>query len=484
MDAIAKIASLILIAALGGVIVLSLGIRQCVTANRSATGQQQPAAPSSVGAIRSLGYAAWHEIDDKDRTKIGVTLHDAGAAYEGVNLFHSENTTGGYLLDMQGNVLHVFHDLADDTAKWKLIEPYRGERFLVLIEDVGFGRSGQLSMIDWHSNIEWTIVGHFHHDVAVAGNGDIYTIENHRTSFPAFSSSLAILDNRLFILTKDGKTRKTLSFAEMVSEHPALLDAARGQKAIHIGVYGPDAWDVFHTNTLEIIERRASPRSAPVFQEGRVLFCMRHMNIIGVIDLQAERIIWYWGLDHLEQPHHPTLLGNGNVLIFDNGVNRKFSRIIELNPVTEAIEWEYRADPPESFYSKTRGSAQRLPNGNTLIAESDEGRAFEITRDGSVVWEFYNPELNKKRDKRATLYRFRRFVDADDFVTGFPTGAKGALDVISRHRKLAIAFLREGRLREAAGEFRTLLQWLPDDPRVHDRLGLIHLKQGQLELAI
>jgi hypothetical protein len=37
------------------------------------------------------------------------------------------------------------------------------------------------------------------------------------------------------------------------------------------------------------------------------------------------------------------------------------------------------------------GSSQRLSNGNTLIIESNDGRAFEVTAEGEVVWEFYNP---------------------------------------------------------------------------------------------
>ena len=48
-----------------------------------------------------------------------------------------------------------------------------------------------------------------------------------------------------------------------------------------------------------------------------------------------------------------------------------------------------RLDP--DLFSKTLGSCQRLPNGNTLITESENGRALEVTRDKRVVWEFYNP---------------------------------------------------------------------------------------------
>jgi hypothetical protein len=46
---------------------------------------------------------------------------------------------------------------------------------------------------------------------------------------------------------------------------------------------------------------------------------------------------------------------------------------------------------PAPFFSNFCGTAERLPNGNTLIVESDNGRAFEVTSAGAIVWEFHNP---------------------------------------------------------------------------------------------
>jgi hypothetical protein len=108
----------------------------------------------------------------------------------------------------------------------------------------------------------------------------------------------------------------------------------------------------------------------------------------------------------MEWPHLPTMLANGNILVFDNGSQRRYSRVIELNPRTLSIEWDYMSDPREDFYSYTRGSAQRLPNGNTLICESGRGKAFEITEDGQMVWEWLNPEIHDGR--RAQVYRMMR----------------------------------------------------------------------------
>jgi hypothetical protein len=91
-------------------------------------------------------------------------------------------------------------------------------------------------------------------------------------------------------------------------------------------------------------------------------------------------------------------LSNGNILIFDNGFHRPrstYSRVIEVDPSTNEIVWEYMGQPPISFYSQATSSADRLPNGNTLICEGSPGRIFEVTANKEVVWEYINPIMTQ-----------------------------------------------------------------------------------------
>jgi len=69
---------------------------------------------------------------------------------------------------------------------------------------------------------------------------------------------------------------------------------------------------------------------------------------------------------------------------------------------------ELITNQPESFFSPSRGSNQRLPNGNTFIADSDNGRLFEVTYQGEIVWEFFTPDLTKS-GRRMPLYRTIRY---------------------------------------------------------------------------
>src|SRR5712691_7954746 len=76
----------------------------------------------------------------------------------------------------------------------------------------------------------------------------------------------------------------------------------------------------------------------------------------------------------------------------------KPGNIIVSDPVDTSISWEYSADksnrPIWSFFSHYISGAQRQPNGNTLICEGANGRIFEVTQSGEIVWEYVNPFPN------------------------------------------------------------------------------------------
>jgi hypothetical protein len=106
----------------------------------------------------------------------------------------------------------------------------------------------------------------------------------------------------------------------------------------------------------------------------------------------------------------PGLPGGGHLLIFNNGAGRaagRFSSVEEIVPPIDAQGrylhkprtafgpaksiWSYTAAKPTDFFSEFLSSAQRLQNGNTLICSGVDGRVFEVTPKGEVVWEYRNP---------------------------------------------------------------------------------------------
>jgi len=108
----------------------------------------------------------------------------------------------------------------------------------------------------------------------------------------------------------------------------------------------------------------------------------------------------------------PGLPGEGNLLVFNNnpppGPGGQFSNVLEIVPPVDmngnyplsagqahgpASEvWKYEADPPGDFYGSNVSGAVRLPNNNTLITSGPMGRMFEVESEGTLTWEYQNPD--------------------------------------------------------------------------------------------
>ena len=130
--------------------------------------------------------------------------------------------------------------------------------------------------------------------------------------------------------------------------------------------------------------------------DGDFLVSFRQTSTIGIVDNETGVYKWKWGPGKVSHQHNPNMLSNGNILLFDNGAHRRgmnYSRLIEVNPSNDEIEWEYLGDPAMSFYSYNISNAERLPNGNTLVCEGAPGRLFEITSSGDIVWEYISPHF-------------------------------------------------------------------------------------------
>lgn len=118
--------------------------------------------------------------------------------------------------------------------------------------------------------------------------------------------------------------------------------------------------------------------------DDRIMVSFRNTSTVGIVDRATGNFSWKLGYDVLSQQHDPNMLENGNILILDNGSHRKSdartpSRVIEVDPATDEIVWEYRDQPAFNFFSPYISGARRLPNGNTLITEGNFGRLFQVT---------------------------------------------------------------------------------------------------------
>ena len=190
--------------------------------------------------------------------------------------------------------------------------------------------------------------------------------------------------------------------------------------------------DYVHGNAIEI-----DPDS-------NILISSRNMDEITKIDHETGEIIWRWGGKNnqftyvndpvgFEYQHAVRRLPNGNVMIFDNGTFRGYSRALEYTLDEEehvaTLVREYRHDP--DLLGWALGYAQRLPNGNTLVGwGSVNPAATEYSATGEVLYEFDLPPEVYTYRAYSFPWRTTAFIPSADTLT-FPPCAIG--DSTSSH---------------------------------------------------
>lgn len=341
-----------------------------------------PEQEEEIRRLESIGYVTG---STPAVARANVTRYDPARAYAGLNLYTDGYAPEATLIDMEGNVLHQWSYSFDDafpdkdvpknsarTRYWRRVALTETGDLLAIYDGLG------LIKLDAESNLVWTFPGRAHHDLEIQPDGTIYTLTRKAEMIPRLNKTKPILHDYIVILDPQGQELRRVSLLEAIefSEYSSLRKRFR------------EAGDILHTNTVEVL-RGEDGRDSHIFGSGNVLVSWPTIHTIGVIDMTSEKLVWALS-DLWRFQHQPTLLENGRLLLFDNRGDSGKSRVLELDPMDVEIHWSYLGSQT-GFFSFTCGSNQRLDNGNTLITETDYGRAFEVTPEGEIVWEFYTP---------------------------------------------------------------------------------------------
>ncbi|MGI9291097.1 MAG: arylsulfotransferase family protein [Gammaproteobacteria bacterium] len=357
----------------------------------------------------------------------GVSSHDAGLAYSGYTIYSAGSASFPVqLIDMQGNPVHEWRlpveQLSGPALNIELEKPQQ-----VQIRRVSLQPDGSLLMVicyflqhtpyglgvvklDRDSNILWQNLNNAHHDVDLLADGRIFVLTHHVESVsPEWPEGVKApyIAETVTILDQDGNTLKTVS----------LLNAMREARYAAAAQYiegGEGLGDIMHTNSIDVVEPDTLTH-IPGAKVGDALISVRNSDTLVLLDTEQEKVTWAArGVWHRQ--HDADLLENGNILLFDNQgglAGFKRTRILEIDPRTMGIEWQYPEDGANVMHSQVLGSQQRLPNGNTLITVSQEGRLLEVTQSGQLAWEFLLPQIliyeMNGETARADVYSGQRF---------------------------------------------------------------------------
>ncbi len=158
-----------------------------------------------------------------------------------------------------------------------------------------------------------------------------------------------------------------------------------------------------HCNTLDMLPA------------GDYLLSFKTLNLLIILDRGTGNVRWAFQNDDLGGQHDAQMIGNGNMLVFANGVYSQdlhFSSVWEIEPASCEVVWRYRAKRNAcSFYSPHISGCQRLSGGNTLICEGAKGTIFEVAPDCDVVWEYVCPYwgAHPNLGEVNSIFRARRY---------------------------------------------------------------------------
>jgi hypothetical protein len=331
----------------------------------------------------------------------GVVLHNSQKAYKGVTFLTSlfDGKLGMRLVDMNGAEIHKWQvPLQDIWLEDESKRPHDWDSeihgaLLYPNGDVVFNIEHQaLVKIDKCSNLLWKNTNlDPHHSVYEDKEGNLW-VPGRRwrneslDKLPYISSPF--LEEYILKFSPDGELLKKVSIIDVIygSKYEAVMFADRDFKVEHTGR------EITHINDIEVLDQSMSD-AFELFDTGDILVSMRDLNLLVVIDPELEKIKWSMTGPYLRQ-HDPDFLPTGRISVYDNRQTHVdgnvFSRILELDPVTQNVYVLYEGDDENPFFSGIMGKQQHLLNGNILITETMGGRAFEVTVEGEVVWSYVN----------------------------------------------------------------------------------------------
>lgn len=329
-------------------------------------------------------------------------IHDPTRAHAGLNLVartDHEKRAWIEIVTMDGEVLHRWeadwgelwpdpdHVPADLRPNWGS-ERYAHGVALLPGGDVVFNLEHLgLIRVDRRGEPVWRLPYQTHHSLEVGPRGNLWVSGQRRVTEPddRFPDRRAPFDEYTIVqVSPQGELMLELSVPEILLEngYGPLLHSARRFSPNHPSVVD----DRLHLNDVEPFPATLEPG---LFGPGQVAVSLRNVNTVFVVDVASGRIE-FLSTGRFSAQHDPDFISGDEISIFDNeGSGGGSSRIVVVRATDNAVRVAYEGEPGE-FFTEIMGKHQWLPNGNLLVTESREGRAFEVTPAGDVVWQYVN----------------------------------------------------------------------------------------------
>lgn len=407
--------------------------------------------------------------------QIGL-IKNTPQAWPGYTLFAPKHNLLTYLIDNEGQIINTWTSQYEPGQSVYLLE--NGNLLHCCLvkgrSSIGGGEGGRIEEYDWNGNLVWEYWCSdnnkmMHHDIEPLPNGNFLAMIVERKSYeecmavgfpPNTMRDDYLAPEYIVEVQKVGKNEAKIVWQWHVWDHliqdndskrPNYGDPADHPERISVEVNGRNApafwnhmnslyynaeldqiilsvrgcselWVIDHSTTTEEAKGNTGGRSG---KGGGLLYRWGNPAAYGRGTGQDQMLFQQHDAQWIPKGYP----GEGNILIFNNGLNRtssiedrqarggrlqggrnrgeSYSSVDEIIPAIDdkgnyilgkgeafgpkKLTWTYTAPTKTDLYAEAISGCQRLPNGNTLICDGTGGVFFEVNPAGETVWEYVNP---------------------------------------------------------------------------------------------
>lgn len=394
---------------------------------------------------------------------VGLLSSDTAKVSPGYILMPPMHSGRTYLIDNEGQIVNSWH--ADNSEPGRMAYLLANGHLLRSVSTPGTGpaaggaNGGRIVEYDWKGNLVWqfdysTPQYAMHHDIKVLPNGNVLAVVMEAKTLAEMTAAgfrpniiqgngSVLLPDSVIEIQPTGPSSGTIvwewhvwdhlvqdydatkSNSGVPSQHPELVNPNASTKQIAadwnhvnaidynaeldqimISVHGnSEIWIIDHsTTTAEAAGHTGGKRG----KGGDLLYRWGNPQMYGAGTASSQMLY----AQHDSQWIPAGKPGAGNILVFNNGVNRpggNYSSVLEIVPPLDGSGgytiaagsafgpaspiWSYTGAGDERFYEVAISGADRQANGNTVICWGTHGVIEEVTSSGEIVWKYVNPVI-------------------------------------------------------------------------------------------
>ena len=239
-------------------------------------------------------------------------------------------------------------------------------------------------------DVRWKLPYQTHHSVFMDDAGSLWVsaMRWHTETMPNYPAHVPPIREPVVLkVSPEGELLEEISVFDLLAENDyrALHNMRAGAKSNTV------TGDSLHLNDVEVFP---GSMEEGFFKHGDIVISLRNIHTVIVFD-PATRKIKLLKVGGFIRQHDPDFIDGNTLMIFDNNTigPQSFgqqSRILLFDAQKDELSVKYTGSPDNPFYTYIMGKQQLLENGNLLISDSINGRAFEVNEAGEIVWEFVN----------------------------------------------------------------------------------------------